>query len=579
MLSIRQLFKSMQFQLIFWSVLALLLLAIVAGGYGFWYNYKELNEFQDDSLESMSALIEQTIHLGAVDNNALLESNIHFDTDDEDGSITVDIINTKLTMPVINYSSHNSDNNDDGDVKNKDNIKSHSDEDYDYITVEDLPAIPVGISTKVIDDDTWRIYRNDSADNVIIVRQRTEFQDELAKSSALQSFFPLIIGMAFLTLLLPFITWHMLRPVRQLRHDIDQRREDDLTPLPIDNLPTELSPFVASLNRLLLLVKNSIERQQRFIADAAHELRSPLTAISLQLQRLQRISNDTVMTEGLDKLAMRLKRNQQLVEQLLTLARAGSLNDNIDSSNIENRSLISVKAVIEEVISLLIPIIDNKNIELTVHLLADEQVNIAETSLLLVIKNIIQNAIVYTPDHGQVAIKLFRLTSEFIQTDNDYINNKDDNKFGLGRHVIHSGAAPIAKKSDKTSKLDKHSKASRWLDNRLALQVMDTGRGISPKDYEAIFEPFVRLSHSNKPSDTSAFINDNSNLINKDSHLMRSDSAGGKTETIDGTGLGLSIVKSICEQVGIDVFLSASTLESVNDQDSTGLCVTLVFTD
>ena len=395
MLSIRQLFKSMQFQLIFWSVLALLLLAIVAGGYGFWYNYKELNEFQDDSLESMSALIEQTIHLGAVDNNALLESNIHFDTDDEDGSITVDIINTKLTMPVINYSSHNSDNNDDGDVKNKDNIKSHSDEDYDYITVEDLPAIPVGISTKVIDDDTWRIYRNDSADNVIIVRQRTEFQDELAKSSALQSFFPLIIGMAFLTLLLPFITWHMLRPVRQLRHDIDQRREDDLTPLPIDNLPTELSPFVASLNRLLLLVQTSIERQQRFIADAAHELRSPLTAISLQLQRLQRISNDTVMTEGLDKLAMRLKRNQQLVEQLLTLARAGSLNDNIDSSNIENRSLISVKAVIEEVISLLIPIIDNKNIELTVHLLADEQVNIAETSLLLVIKNIIQNALWY----------------------------------------------------------------------------------------------------------------------------------------------------------------------------------------
>ena len=101
MLSIRQLFKSMQFQLIFWSVLALLLLAIVAGGYGFWYSYKELNEFQDDSLESMSALIEQTIHLSAADNNTLLESNIHFDTDDEDGSITVDIINTKLTAPMI----------------------------------------------------------------------------------------------------------------------------------------------------------------------------------------------------------------------------------------------------------------------------------------------------------------------------------------------------------------------------------------------------------------------------------------------------------------------------------------------
>ena len=578
MSSIRQLFKSMQFQLIFWSVLALLLLAIVAGGYGFWYSYKELNEFQDDSLESMSALIEQTIHLGAADNNTLLESNIHFDTDDEDGSITVDIINTKLTAPMISYSSHNNNNNSDN---KSDDHKSHSDkggEDYDYITVEDLPTIPIGISTKTIDGDAWRIYRNDSANNVIIVRQRTEFQDELAKSSALQSFFPLIIGMGFLTLLLPFIMWRMLKPVRQLQNDISQRRENDLTPLPIDSLPTELLPFVASLNRLLILVKNSIESQQRFIADAAHELRSPLTAISLQLQRLQRITDDTVMTEGLDKLAMRLKRNQQLVEQLLTLARVGSRDEHIDNSNTKKRTPTSVKVVVEEVIGLLIPIIDNKNIELTVHLLADEQVNIDETSLLLVIKNIIQNAIVYTPNHGLVAIKLFRLTSEFIQTDNDYINNKGDDKFGLGSHVIHSGAAPIAKKLDKTSK---HSKASSWLNNRLALQVMDTGQGISPNDYAAIFEPFVRLSQSKNPSNNSDFINDNSDLINKNSHLMRSDSAGsgGKTETIDGTGLGLSIVKSICEQVGIDVFLSISTIESVSDPDSTGLCVTLVFTN
>ena len=57
----KQPFKSMQFQLIFWSVLALLLLAVIAGGYGFWYSYKELNDFQDDSLKSMSALLEQTL--------------------------------------------------------------------------------------------------------------------------------------------------------------------------------------------------------------------------------------------------------------------------------------------------------------------------------------------------------------------------------------------------------------------------------------------------------------------------------------------------------------------------------------
>ncbi len=102
--SIRQLFKSMQFQLIFWSVLALLLLAVVAGGYGFWHSYEELNEFQDDNLKSMTAVLEQTLDIQTSGSSSLQNTNIHFDTDDDDGSITVDIINTDTSAPVV-YSS------------------------------------------------------------------------------------------------------------------------------------------------------------------------------------------------------------------------------------------------------------------------------------------------------------------------------------------------------------------------------------------------------------------------------------------------------------------------------------------
>ncbi|WP_201582786.1 ATP-binding protein [Psychrobacter jeotgali] len=579
MISPRQLFKSMQFQLIFWSVLALLFLAIIAGGYGFWYSYEELNEFQDDSLESMAALIEQTINIGGTGDNILLESNIHFDTDDEEGSITVDVLNTAIATPVVYYSSHDSDDHDnDGDDNNNsdnNNIdKTHKDEDFDTITVADLASIPVGISTKVIDKDTWRIYRSDSADNVVIVRQRTEFQDELARSSALQSFLPLIIGIALLTLLLPFIMWRMLRPVRQLQTKISQRRDNDLSPLPIDNLPTELLPFAQSLNRLLIVVKSSIERQQRFIADAAHELRSPLTAISLQLQRLQRVTDDEVMVKGLDKLALRLKRNQQLVEQLLTLARAG----NINSSSQDELTPVSVKATIEQVIGLLIPIIDNKNIALSVDLAADEPVNIDETSLLIVIKNIIQNAIIYTPNNGQVTINLFKFHSDSI--------NNDSNKANLGQHVIQSNANANAIAIDHFDKPNKLDKGDNGLNNRLALQVMDTGKGVNPADYEAIFDPFVRLSTSKEPSGNA--IDANSAAVTlQNAELRRSDSASNPMQEvegidgIEGTGLGLSIVKSICEQSGIEVFLSQSTLNSNAGQrgsgEYSGLCVTLVF--
>ena len=533
----KQPFKSMQFQLIFWSVLALLLLAVIAGGYGFWYNYKELNDFQDDSLKSMSALLEQTLDVKAADSDTQLKFNIHFDTDDDDGSITVDVIHTTLASSITSNSSHNN---------KSDNTDHHNDDNFNDITIENLPTIPVGISTKTIDDEVWRVYRNNSADRVIIVRQRTEFQDDLAKSSALQSFLPLIIGMAFLILLLPFIMWCMLKPVRQLQTEISLRRESDLDPLPVSNLPTELLPLAESLNRLLALVKVSIERQQRFIADAAHELRSPLTAISLQLQRLQRLTHDTVMTEGLDKLAIRLTRNQRLVEQLLTLARAGNMVGNTDHKP------ISVKAIIEQVIGLLIPIVDSKNIDLIVELLTDssqEEVSLDETSLLMLIKNLTQNAIVYTPNNGQVAIQLLR----FSTTANEVTSHDAALLRSLGTHVIGARKAAAL---------------PHQLAGRLVLQIMDSGAGIHPNDYENVFEPFVRLSQKPKTSDR---------LSGNHAEMLRSDNAGKKTAEIEGTGLGLSIVKSICEQAEIDVFMSAATLTDSEQDNHRGLCITLVF--
>ena len=585
--SIRQLFKSMQFQLIFWSVLALLLLAVVAGGYGFWHSYEELNEFQDDNLKSMTAVLEQTLDIQTSGSSSLQNTNIHFDTDDDDGSITVDIINTDTSAPVVYSSTHNSTYDSNNGNEGDDDEKEHNEDDFDDITIEDLVTIPIGISTKTIDGKIWRVYRSDnnndsdnnsdgnsdikndntSDNHVIIVRQRTEFQEDLAKASALQSFLPLIMGMSFLVLLLPFIMWRMMRPVRQLQTEISQRRESDLSPLLVSNLPTELLPLAQSLNRLLALVKVSIERQQRFIADAAHELRSPLTAISLQLQRLQRLSNDTVMTEGLDKLALRLKRNQSLVEQLLTLARAGNINA---TDNTEPQS-VSIKAIVEQVIGLLIPIIDNKNIALTVQLLSDRvstdllladsslkgQVNMDETSLLLVVKNLIQNAIVYTPNNGEVAVKLFYLPSN----PNDSNASASDIQSSFGTQVIYS------KQSHKRFKP---------LKNKLVLQIMDTGSGIDPKNYASALEPFIRIANtSNKiSSQTSNTLDEN---LENSTRALRSDNAGQKSNDVVGTGLGLSIVKSICEQAGIDMFMSASTLTDSEPDDNKGLCVTLVF--
>lgn len=547
----RKPFNSLQFQLIFWSVVSLLLLAIVAGGYGFWYSYNEINDFQDDNLKNTAALLEQSINISGLNNNAAYSysdeharSNIHFDTDDDDGAITVDIV-------ILSASLNNG-------VEDYQNVQSDDEHDYsEPIPLALVNSVPQGISDQNIDGHSWRTYRNDvkieSLDTdeevALILRQQTDLQDDLAKASALQSFLPLIIGIALLLLLLPFIMWRMMKPVRQLHHEISARNENDLSPLSIGRLPSELLPLAESLNRLLAIVKISIERQQRFIADAAHELRSPLTAISLQLQRLQRISNDNVMSEGLDKLAIRLRRNQSLVEQLLTLARAGNINTELGTET----TATNVKSIIEQVIGLLIPIADNKNIELTVDLQSSSKVKIDETSLLMLIKNLIQNAIIYTLDNGQVMVKLYQLEQNSGSLDKSALNAQ----YNFGSHVIQSG---------------KLNDISKTLDNKLVLQIIDSGAGIDPSDYEKAFEPFIRLNQVISAADQFS-----DSKLNNSISASRSDSASKQSQEIEGTGLGLSIVKSICEQAGIDVFMKDSNSEILNLHDNRGLCITLIF--
>ena len=561
---IRKLLNSLQFQLIFWSVLSLLLLAIVAGGYGFWYSYNEISDFQDDNLKNTAALLEQSLDISGLSNRGLsnrdsdsdaafsgnedrARSNIHFDTDDDDGAITVDII--ILSAPLDNgVQDYQNDETDDGDNDNSDDENDYS----EPIPMALLSDIPLGISDQDIDGHSWRTYRSDvkikSLDTnekvALILRQQTELQDDLAKASALQSFLPLIIGIAFLIILLPFIMWRMMRPVRQLHHEISARNENDLSPLQIDRLPSELLPLAESLNRLLAVVKSSIERQQRFIADAAHELRSPLTAISLQLQRLQRIANDKIMSEGLDKLAVRLKRNQSLVEQLLTLARAGNINTAFEN----DYTPTNVKFIIEQIIGLLIPIADHKNVELTVNLQSNSKVTIDETSLFMLVKNLIQNAIIYTPSNGQVIIKLYQLEPNSDSPRKSAV----DAPYNFGTHVIHSG---------KSRNLSKAS------GSRVVLQIIDSGAGIHPHEYKNAFEPFVRLNQ----------LSNNDEQLSDDIHKSRSDSASQSAQTVEGTGLGLSIVKSICEQAGIDVFMNDATVAILSQDNNRGLCITLIF--
>src|SRR5215472_8011163 len=122
-------------------------------------------------------------------------------------------------------------------------------------------------------------------------------------------------------LLVGVVISYSFRPVARLAAKLDARAADHLTELPLDGMPEELRPFIESINRLLRRVAMLLDQQRRFVADAAHELRSPLTALSVQAENLGRAELPPDSHVRLAAMHTGIKRTAHLLEQLLAFAR------------------------------------------------------------------------------------------------------------------------------------------------------------------------------------------------------------------------------------------------------------------
>jgi len=191
----------------------------------------------------------------------------------------------------------------------------------------------------------------------------------------------------------------LFRPIATLSAEIDQRDKQALHPINESHLPTEIRPFVVAINRLLKRVEQAMEAQRRFIADAAHELRSPMTALSLQAERLKATQMSASAAERFLPLAQGIERSRKLIEQLLALAAAQSITERPQAS-------VSIHAVFRRVLEDLLPLAEHKNIDIGVESLMDVQVIINEMDVFILLKNLVDNAIRYTPSGGRVDLKV-----------------------------------------------------------------------------------------------------------------------------------------------------------------------------
>lgn len=188
------------------------------------------------------------------------------------------------------------------------------------------PGLPVhavlGFTDLAIDGARWRVFSATARDRVIQVAQPLAIRRELAAAAALRSVTPLLAAAPLVAVALWWLVGLSLAPLAGVARAVQARDAESMHALPATGLPPEIAPLVDALNALLARLRTAFEAQRAFVADAAHELRSPLTALKLQVDLLRRAPDAAARDEATAQLAAGVERAHHLVEQLLTLARA-----------------------------------------------------------------------------------------------------------------------------------------------------------------------------------------------------------------------------------------------------------------
>lgn len=342
---------SLQWRLALWLSVITTMVALVSGVFAFAHSYYTALEYQDDLLRQTAALIQPQT-----------QKNVDIQSD-------VEIYVRELGQSVM-----------DGQVP---------------ISMSD------GFHTLKFQQENYRVYvYTYPTGERLAFTQKTKFRDELAYTGAWSSTLPLLMLIPILTLMCFLIIRGLFRPLHRLSQQIEQRSEQ-LQPLSTDGIPKEVKGFVIAINHLLHRVATSIQQQQRFIADAAHELRSPLTALSLQTERLAQCSLSDEGKERLLTLQQGIQRQQHLLNQLLSLARTQA-----EPNMTAPAQALSVLSVYQQVISTLYPLAEQKNIDLGIRESEDVQLKVDETSLFTLLKNLVDNAIRYIPEDGQIDLAI-----------------------------------------------------------------------------------------------------------------------------------------------------------------------------
>jgi len=265
-----------------------------------------------------------------------------------------------------------------------------------------LPTVAtLGFETANTPGGPWRVFTVIARELVIQVGQPIAVRESRAARLALRTLAPFGVLMPGLALLVWWIVGRALEPVRTVTALVAARRPGSIEPLPQAGLPDEIRPLVAALNDLLSRLDASIEHERAFIADAAHELRTPLTALDLQLQTLASAADEESRARALAELRAGVGRATRLVAQLLSLARE-------EHGPRPEAASVALAPLAVGIIEEMLTIADRKHIDLGLGAADPVAVRGDPESLRTLLRNLVDNALRYTPAGGRVDVSVRR---------------------------------------------------------------------------------------------------------------------------------------------------------------------------
>jgi two-component system OmpR family sensor kinase len=351
--------RSIRRQLLFW------LLAIVLAGVGFagWLIYRqalaEANELFDYQLQEIAAALPSEPF-----------SQVLGSRDTSDEGIVLQIWNRD---GVLMY--------------------------YSHPRAPLAPHAELGFSTERTDRGDWRVYGAIVGDNVVQLAQPLSVRNRLAANVALRTLWPLIVLLPLLGLAVWIVVGRGLKPLRRVTGALDARHPEALEPLPTGRLPLEVQPLVRALNGLLDRLSSALDTQKAFVADAAHELRTPLAALQIQTQLVARAADDATRRDALADLQAGVTRATRLVEQLLALARSEP-DGHVQTAHVD------LHALLDECVLAYAPLAQQRGVDLGIERSEPAIVTGDADALRVMLNNLVDNATKYTPRGGRVDVSL-----------------------------------------------------------------------------------------------------------------------------------------------------------------------------